>query len=130
MFIVTYLSFREVKPRVRGTYSLYREESGKESCVTEPAIEGSIEDGSITQQSSPYAASHMVGECKSKLSGKRRAWCIGWGCAGNSNRVTRASDAASRAVHVVGSLHAGAMENSYFGEGVWGERANLGFSHR
>ncbi len=53
--IITYLSFREVKPRVRGAHSLYTpedtalEESGKESCVIEPAIEDSIRGGSITQ---------------------------------------------------------------------------------
>ncbi len=56
----TYLSFREAKPRVSEYRCLYTgvwscpegtasEESGKESCVIEPAIEGSIEGGSIAQ---------------------------------------------------------------------------------
>ncbi len=55
LFIVTYLSFREVKPRVRGYMGLYTaeatasEESGKESCVIEPAIEGLIGIGLIAQ---------------------------------------------------------------------------------
>ncbi len=61
VFIATYLSFREVKPRVpenrclnkKGVWSCAEgtasKESGKESCVIELAIKGLIEGGSITQ---------------------------------------------------------------------------------